>query len=85
VNAAAIPRAVRQGDGHCPDDIGGAGRAVVGDAGRIARIVAVPDTEIDVDRDPPFDRKPGDKPALTEAEMGDIITFLGTLNDGYRP
>jgi cytochrome c peroxidase len=38
-----------------------------------------------VNRDPPFDRKPGDKPALTEAEMGDIIAFLRTLNDGYRP
>jgi len=38
-----------------------------------------------LNRDPPFDRKPGDKPALTEAEIADIVTFLGTLTDGYRP
>jgi cytochrome c peroxidase len=33
--------------------------------------------------DPPFDRKPGDPPAMTEAEEADIIAFLGTLTDGY--
>jgi cytochrome c peroxidase len=35
--------------------------------------------------DPPFDRKRGDKPALNEAEIKDIIAFLGTLTDGYQP
>ena len=38
-----------------------------------------------VNVDPPFDRKPGDKPALDAAEIDDIIQFLGTLNDGYKP
>jgi cytochrome c peroxidase len=33
--------------------------------------------------DPPFDRAPGDPPAMTEAEEQDIIAFLGTLSDGY--
>ncbi|MFT3976610.1 MAG: cytochrome c peroxidase, partial [Sphingomonas bacterium] len=33
--------------------------------------------------DAPFERRPGEKPALTEAEMNDIITFLSTLDDGY--
>ncbi|WP_211463399.1 cytochrome-c peroxidase [Collimonas silvisoli] len=33
----------------------------------------------------PFDRKPGDKPALTDGEIKDVIAFLKTLNDGYRP
>jgi cytochrome c peroxidase len=33
--------------------------------------------------DAPFDRKPGDKPALNTQEMKDIVAFLGTLNDGY--
>ncbi|RIA46718.1 cytochrome c peroxidase [Hephaestia caeni] len=33
--------------------------------------------------DAPFDRKFGEKPALTEAEMNDIIAFLNTLDDGY--
>ncbi len=35
--------------------------------------------------DPPFDRKPGDKPAMTAQDERDIIAFLQTLTDGYRP
>lgn len=35
--------------------------------------------------DAPFDRKPGDKPAMNEAEIGDIIAFLKTLDDGSSP
>jgi cytochrome c peroxidase len=35
--------------------------------------------------DPPFDRAPGDQPAMTRAEEQDIIAFLGTLTDGHRP
>jgi len=35
--------------------------------------------------DPPFDRKPGEQAAMSEADMRDIIAFLGTLTDGYRP
>jgi cytochrome c peroxidase len=35
--------------------------------------------------DPPFDRHPGDKPAMTEQDEADIIAFLKTLTDGYRP
>ncbi|RVC58064.1 MAG: cytochrome-c peroxidase [Mesorhizobium sp.] len=32
--------------------------------------------------DPPFNgRKPGDRPALTDAEIDDIVAFLGTLTD----
>ena len=34
--------------------------------------------------DAPFDRKRGDTPAMTAAEMKDIIAFLGTLTDGYH-
>lgn len=33
----------------------------------------------------PFDRKPGDQPALTDGEIKDVIAFLKTLNDGYKP
>ncbi|MFG6489980.1 cytochrome-c peroxidase [Roseateles sp. BYS78W] len=33
----------------------------------------------------PYNRKPGDSPALTDAEVDDVITFLRTLNDGYAP
>jgi len=35
--------------------------------------------------DPPFGGKPGDKPPLNDAEIDDIVAFLGTLTDGYRP
>ena len=36
-----------------------------------------------LNRDPPFGGRPGDKPALDEAEIADIVAFLGTLTDGY--
>ena len=35
--------------------------------------------------DAPFDRKPGDQPALTDADIADVIAFLKTLTDGYKP
>jgi cytochrome c peroxidase len=41
--------------------------------------------QANVNVDPPFDRKPGDPPALTSQEIDDIIAFLGTLTDGYSP
>jgi cytochrome c peroxidase len=34
--------------------------------------------------DPPFDRKFGDKPAMTDQDINDIIAFMKTLNDGYE-
>jgi cytochrome c peroxidase len=35
--------------------------------------------------DPPFDRHPGETPAMTAQDETDLIAFLNTLNDGYRP
>ena len=35
--------------------------------------------------DPPFDRNLGDPPAMTESEEQDMIAFMQTLTDGYRP
>ncbi|HTV87824.1 MAG TPA: cytochrome c peroxidase [Stellaceae bacterium] len=35
--------------------------------------------------DPPFDRRPGQRPAMTPQDEADIIAFLKTLTDGYRP
>ncbi|WP_424630546.1 cytochrome-c peroxidase [Bradyrhizobium sp. SYSU BS000235] len=35
--------------------------------------------------DPPFDRLLGETPAMTGQEEADIIAFLQTLNDGYKP
>jgi cytochrome c peroxidase len=37
-----------------------------------------------VNVEPPFDRHEGDRPALDDGEIADIIAFLGTLTDGYR-
>lgn len=33
----------------------------------------------------PYNRKPGDAPALSDAEIEDVLAFLATLNDGYTP
>jgi cytochrome c peroxidase len=38
-----------------------------------------------VNMEPPFGGKPGGKPVLSEADIRDLIAFLGTLTDGYRP
>ena len=32
----------------------------------------------------PYDRAPGDAPALTPAEIDDVVAFLATLDDGYN-
>ncbi|HWI84144.1 cytochrome-c peroxidase [Ramlibacter sp.] len=32
----------------------------------------------------PYDRRPGDAPALSDAEIDDVIAFLRTLTDGWR-
>jgi cytochrome c peroxidase len=32
----------------------------------------------------PYDRKPGEAPALTSAEIDDLVAFLKTLDDGYN-
>lgn len=33
----------------------------------------------------PYDRTLGDAPALTDAEVDDVVAFLRTLSDGYKP
>jgi cytochrome c peroxidase len=35
--------------------------------------------------DPPFDRHPGELPAMTAQDRQDIIAFLKTLTDGFKP
>lgn len=37
-----------------------------------------------VSMEPPFGGAPGSKPALSAAEIRDVIAFLKTLDDGYR-
>jgi cytochrome c peroxidase len=55
--------------------------------GTVARFNDIPPAfRANVDTaDPPFDRHPGDQPAMTPADENDIIAFLGTLSDGYQP
>ena len=36
-----------------------------------------------VNMEPPFGGKPGDRPALSPAEIDDIVAFLNTLTDSY--
>ncbi len=36
-----------------------------------------------ISMDPPFDRKQGEAPALSPAEIDDVVAFLRTLTDGY--
>jgi cytochrome c peroxidase len=33
----------------------------------------------------PYNRRPGEAPALSDAEVDDVIAFLKTLSDGYTP
>jgi len=35
--------------------------------------------------DAPFTQRLGDEPVWSEADIADVIAFLKTLNDGYRP
>jgi cytochrome c peroxidase len=38
-----------------------------------------------VDVDPPFGRQPGDRPALSDDEIDDVVAFMRTLTDGFLP
>jgi cytochrome c peroxidase len=38
-----------------------------------------------VEDKPPFGRQPGAAPALTDSEVADVVAFLRTLTDDYRP
>lgn len=44
-----------------------------------------PRLRANVSREAPYDRGPGQPPALTDSEIADVVAFLGTLTDGYRP
>ena len=33
----------------------------------------------------PYNRRPGDAPALSDAQVDDLIAFLKTLSDGFKP
>jgi len=57
-----------------------------GKDGKVRKFDDLPaDAHENVNVEPPFDREPGEKPRLTDAESADIIVFLRTLTDGYVP
>ena len=59
----------------------------VGADGKVQKYNDIPaqyHANVDV-TDPPFNRHPGDAPAMTAQDEADIIAFLQTLNDGYKP
>ena len=37
-----------------------------------------------IDVEPPFGGKPGDTPAMSEADVADVVAFLRTLTDGFQ-
>jgi cytochrome c peroxidase len=59
----------------------------VGADGKVQKYNDIPaqyQANVDV-ADPPFNRHPGETPAMTDQDEADIIAFLQTLNDGYKP
>jgi cytochrome c peroxidase len=59
-------------------------RAADGTVQKYDDIPAKYEANVDV-TDPPFDRHPGETPAMTAQDEADIIAFLKTLTDGYQP
>jgi cytochrome c peroxidase len=54
--------------------------------GTILKFDDLPDEyQGNVDREAPFDRHPGDSAALTHGDIEDLVAFLRTLTDGFRP
>ena len=55
-----------------------------GPGGRVSKFDDLPAKyRSNVDREPPFDRHRGGRPALSEGDIEDIVAFLNTLTDGY--
>jgi cytochrome c peroxidase len=40
---------------------------------------------VNVDVEPPFGGHPGDRPALSDDEIDDVVAFIRTLTDGFLP
>ncbi len=57
-----------------------------GPDGTVLRFDDLPvDCRRNVDMQPPFGRRPGDTPALSDADVQDIAAFLRALTDGFLP
>ncbi len=54
--------------------------------GRVAKFDDLPaHYRGNLNTDPPFGDKPGDRPRLSARDIDDVVAFLKTLTDGYRP
>jgi cytochrome c peroxidase len=58
-------------------------RAADGTVSKYDDLPAKYQANVDV-TDPPFDRHPGDTPAMTPQDEADIIAFIKTLTDGHQ-
>jgi cytochrome c peroxidase len=57
-----------------------------GPDGRTLRFDDLPAEYVaNLDKEAPFDRRPGDAPSLNDQDIEDIVVFLQTLSDGYLP
>jgi cytochrome c peroxidase len=57
-----------------------------GDGGRVDKFDDLPAKyRGNVNKEPPFGGKIGDRPVLTDSEIDDMVAFLNTLTDGYAP
>jgi len=55
-------------------------------AGRVMKFDDLPEQyRANINSEPPFGGRPGDKPMLSSSEIDDIVAFLKTLTDGYIP
>ena len=57
---------------------------LVNSSGHVQKFDDLPNRYVqNVNVEPPFDRKPGDSPSLSEQDIDDIVAFLQTLTDGF--
>ena len=57
-----------------------------GNAFKLQGLAIAPEYRANVNTsEAPYDRRQGDVPALSDAEIDDVIAFLRTLSDGYVP
>ncbi len=58
----------------------------IGRDGKVRKFDDLPEQyQRNINYEPPFNRRPGQPPALSEQDVRDIVAFLRTLTDGFEP
>ena len=58
----------------------------VGPDGKVRKFDDMPvEYQRNIDFESPFDRHPGEAPAMSTEDIADIVAFLRTLTDGFAP